>query len=822
MTTEAIAPAILQYVETNAYPEGEDVISADLTPDVLATLLKELRRAQGDVQSEIRGLSKTAAPDIDSWISRAKELQADIQRSRETARQIVEEHEAGKELHAKVEDARKKVELLEKEVAFEETLGGTLEHIMHVNGLLDRVQDEAVKEDVRAALEHLEQAKSRIGALDGLRDSKACGLLQGRATQLKQDLSETTCKLWNARIKINQDAQAVVIGQVGVGEMDLEALVASAQDLDIFDSLIQRLSKDLERTIFRPRLHMDSRGEVAKATVSSVELSTAQRQDDASCDSLFADVHAALEFFTERLPATVIAPLSESLMPALMQQLEESWLEPAVPLDIAEMPSFQDVLAGVQKLATDIDRLGWRGSGRLHDWVRNAPRTWLTKRRENLLGDVRNLVFTGLRETRVVERVETQMMSKTDHQALQGGGGNDDDWDTAWDEPQEDANPAEPAGQDDDDVSAWDTGDADENRADEPVAGGDDSDAWGWGDEEQPAPSPAPLKPATAQGTTVNGGQPSGSDGREVTLRETFTVTSVPEGVLEIVQKLIADAQTLAGPDYASSPIAPVATALYSVPTLALAIYRATAPTAYNKLPTGNMLIYNDATHLASKLRDWQAAEPPASRLRLDNDVKALEAFAKRAYSAEMDSQRTILRDLLDSAGGFSNVTEPPFKQECENAAEQTVDRLREVHRQWQPILSSGALLQSLGSLLASVTGKLISDIEDLGDIGAEDSHQLRQLMDRISEAKELFYQQWSDGEGEGTDTTFIYCPNWLKFQYLAEILESSLADIKYLWNEGELSLEFEAEEVVELIEGLFADSDNRRRTIQDIRRSRR
>jgi centromere/kinetochore protein ZW10 len=66
---------------------------------------------------------------------------------------------------------------------------------------------------------------------------------------------------------------------------------------------------------------------------------------------------------------------------------------------------------------------------------------------------------------------------------------------------------------------------------------------------------------------------------------------------------------------------------------------------------------------------------------------------------------------------------------------------------------------------------------------------------------------------------TFIYCPNWLKFQYLAEILESSLADIKYLWNEGELSLEFDAEEVVDLIEALFADSDLRRKLVADIRR---
>ena len=304
-----------------------------------------------------------------------------------------------------------------------------------------------------------------------------------------------------------------------------------------------------------------------------------------------------------------------------------------------------------------------------------------------------------------------------------------------------------------------------------------------------------------------------------MTLRETFMVTAVPDGVLELIQQIIHDAQTLANPAYHDSPIAPAATALYTIPTLALAIYRATAPTAYSRLPTGNMLVYNDASHLASKLRDWQASEPPQSRLRLDNDVKALETFAKRAYSSEMESQRTILRDLLDGAQGFSSVTKPPFKQESEDAVEQTVHRLRAVQRQWKDVLSDGALLQSLGSLLSTITTKMITEICELGDIGEEDSHQLRALMDRVSEAKDIFLQQREGGEP--ADMTFIYCPNWLKFQYLAEILESSLADIKYLWIEGELSLEFEAEEVVELIEGLFADSDIRIRAIQEIRRGR-
>ncbi|RJE16443.1 centromere kinetochore protein zw10 [Aspergillus sclerotialis] len=66
---------------------------------------------------------------------------------------------------------------------------------------------------------------------------------------------------------------------------------------------------------------------------------------------------------------------------------------------------------------------------------------------------------------------------------------------------------------------------------------------------------------------------------------------------------------------------------------------------------------------------------------------------------------------------------------------------------------------------------------------------------------------------------TAVYVRNWLKFQYLVNILESSLADIKFLWQEGELRLEFSPEEVIDLIEALFAESDYRRKAIAEIRR---
>jgi centromere/kinetochore protein ZW10 len=184
-----------------------------------------------------------------------------------------------------------------------------------------------------------------------------------------------------------------------------------------------------------------------------------------------------------------------------------------------------------------------------------------------------------------------------------------------------------------------------------------------------------------------------------------------------------------------------------------------------------------------------------------------------------MESQRTIIRDMLDGAQGFSNCNAEPFASACESAVSITEGRLRDVHKQWASILSRSALLQSSASLLSTVIGKMIMEIEEIQDIGEEESKKLRQLCDEISKVRDLFMQEHAEG-GEASDMTGIYCPNWFKFQYLGELLESSLADIKYLWTEGELRLEFEADEVTDLIEALFADSDYRRKAIADIRRS--
>ena len=275
-------------------------------------------------------------------------------------------------------------------------------------------------------------------------------------------------------------------------------------------------------------------------------------------------------------------------------------------------------------------------------------------------------------------------------------------------------------------------------------------------------------------------------------------------------------------------PVASAGPGLFALPTLVLAMYRASASFYYANSDSGNMFLYNDSLWIAEQLRSFQAQQAPATakRLKLDADASALENFGKRAYGKEMESQRTVIVDLLDGAQGFGHCTMPPFAEACDTAVAATVEHIKALEARWRDVLSRSALLQSLGSLLATATNKLIVDIEDMSDISEAESQRLATFCSRFSALDALFLPEPASDvptaeAPEPVPLTAVYTPSWLRFQYLASILESSLVDIKYLWTEGELKLEFSAEEVIELIQALFADSEHRRKAIAEIRRSR-
>ena len=201
-----------------------------------------------------------------------------------------------------------------------------------------------------------------------------------------------------------------------------------------------------------------------------------------------------------------------------------------------------------------------------------------------------------------------------------------------------------------------------------------------------------------------------------------------------------------------------------------------------------------------------------------------LAQFSRLAYGREMDSQRTILSDILSSTSGFVNCTAPLNAKQYAVTVQDAVNRVKDVNSTWKGILSDSARLQSLGSLVGTLAKQMISDILERADdpvgISEEQSKTLKEFCDKIADLADLFDEDDAQSPEKKKSLVHVYTPDWFRFRYLGEVLEASLADIRYLWTEGELNLEYSLDEVVDLIQALFADSSHRRDAIRDIKRT--
>lgn len=64
-----------------------------------------------------------------------------------------------------------------------------------------------------------------------------------------------------------------------------------------------------------------------------------------------------------------------------------------------------------------------------------------------------------------------------------------------------------------------------------------------------------------------------------------------------------------------------------------------------------------------------------------------------------------------------------------------------------------------------------------------------------------------------------LFCPEWLRAEYIRELLEWRMVDIMESWREGFLQGVFSQEEMVGWLRKLFQDSDARARNIAEIQR---
>src|SRR5436853_1218160 len=124
-------------------------------------------------------------------------------------------------------------------------------------------------------------------------------------------------------------------------------------------------------------------------------LRTSTAHADLTIKSLLFDLEQTIIFLNNYLPSEFTKPLSAILMPKLCTKIKDTWLDSAVPASLDDMTAFQNAIALVQVFANNLKELEWLGVDELEEWVVNAPRTWLAKRRETSLDWIRNQLALG-------------------------------------------------------------------------------------------------------------------------------------------------------------------------------------------------------------------------------------------------------------------------------------------------------------------------------------------------------------------------------------------------------------------------------------------
>lgn len=505
------------------------------------------------LKNELSSLSREDSFDAEDWIVQAKQLHADIERSRATAREIVAQHEHTRPLQAKVEDASAKVALIETEIVFNQTVTDTLEEVQRLGQQLARGRAAVRDDQIATAIELLELTDQAIGRDALFSNTNIMSILSIEVAQFRKEIEEALRLRWTEQLRIDHQEGSFQILR-GEGVDSLENTINSLSQLGLLAATNDQLQRDLLSVIvdpiLLPRKDCTSHG----VTVTENGIRVDPQPSAAAVAQTLNRLTSVLNFLRERLPTSISASLPQSFIPAVATKVISGSLSSEIPTDLNGLDEFEETLDQVMQFANTIESWGWSGQEELVSWVNQAPRIWLARRRVNSLDSVRKVLAASKGTTKQVERVEKEKVSQADGALLENATNND--WDAGWDDEKDEATaekiPANQPQDEEEDLDAWGLDeDTQETSKDENQNAEDDADdAWGWGDEEEDEKGdksrPEQTSPVSKQANREKAAQSSSP--KEVVLREVYTVTDIPDSVLHVIQQQIADSKDIAQP----------------------------------------------------------------------------------------------------------------------------------------------------------------------------------------------------------------------------------------------------------------------------------
>ncbi|GJJ70611.1 protein transport protein DSL1/ZW10 [Entomortierella parvispora] len=269
---------------------------------------------------------------------------------------------------------------------------------------------------------------------------------------------------------------------------------------------------------------------------------------------------------------------------------------------------------------------------------------------------------------------------------------------------------------------------------------------------------------------------------------------------------------------------------LYQATRSLIDLYRALMPVhharALTQVPALGILFYSDCMYIARELEKiperFEEGIPGLDDVQYDDIAPALKALAERWLELQVRGQREELMQSLDESGGFQDSSVDANFSACERSMKQIILAFRHLGKAWKSTLAPLAFYRVMGELLNDVVKRVITDIEQLGDISERESHKLALLCGQLFECEDQFdsagplVREIKGESYEDEDPVHLFVASWEKFQVLTDVLELSFAEIMTRFRAGQLQM-FNEEELSELVCALFADTPLRQHNLEEI-----
>lgn len=653
------------------------------------------------------------------------------------------------------------------------------------------------QQETEKALEAHTGLIKAVGQMKQYSEVKIVRALSSEAETLLGKIEEEQLAKWNKAVEVTQTE--ISVGDNAHAEFQLLGSLGLKVQKGAVDQLVKSLDGVFERLL-------DLQVEIKSDSQSRVSISPQQ----ISTLPLFTDSLVALTTVISTLPQEVSTPVIKRLSTPVTNKLLQS-LGKLIPDSVDGLPAFEAHIDLLETLEEKLTSSGWLSGDEITDWSFSLPEVWLSERKDKFLAELRAKLLSGAVETvseekrsasRPISKSQespkkartashsttgsTQVRKSQSQASLAPSEGSADNWgdddlefsdeekeskeDWGWDEPI-----AEEPTEETKSVAAESTAESNED--------------WGWGDETDV------VVDDNEGDVTVEAAHTAAGNVAMVT-------TNLPEILTSTITSFLSEGSQL----YEERKKLKIGSAGFMYPSQTAnfyALYRALVPLAY-RTAKSPLALYNDIEIVNNHIRAQTDEAELAAELEL------MDKFGKRHLRQVLEQHQSHVTDILNGAGGFQNCShEGGNLFNCQAAAEKLTSYLTQLSDEWEGQVSDNTRMHMLGTLLNHAAIAIVTSVENLGDISEAESQELAKLVAVISAGVESLF-------GEALTATF--CQNWLKFEYLGQILESNLADIRYLL-ESDALVDYSADELVSLVHSLFSDSERREKLISDIYR---